>query len=294
MPTDEAAREAILRLACDVPCFTAKQIDNWWGEAKEKKNRRDSQRLRGALPLLKTMVKEGLLHQEQLPNLTMDFHKDTFLWRPGESPPNFQQIEFRSRVRTVQFQRLSWRLSPRYEFSEEIGFFPALQALKEWEPKTYGDTLKNLTIYRATAATLSRPGQPIFTEDSLANVKEQFATRQPVCNCHEDLHAAIRTEIKFTSETRGLAHAAYYLYLIGLGRQRSPDSPFGAQLPVDFERNWQGTGQLEIYSIMPDAFVVLPQFGRMVVAVALGVWCAHGAEAFHSICDSLAIPYLLC
>ncbi len=73
----------------------------------------------------------------------------------------------------------------------------------------------------------------------------------------------------------------------------APDSRFGKQLPVDFERNWQGLGGHELTSINPDAIQVFPQYKNLPVAIAVSIWCEHAVGAFHQACESYRLPYFL-
>ena len=104
---------------------------------------------------------------------------------------------------------------------------------------------------------------------------------------------ALDNNVRLTAESRGLAITSFYLDMVAKGREMAPHTRYGKELPVEFERNWQGLGSLEMDDITPDVIQFFPQFGNQPVAIALSIWCEHAVDAFHRACSAYQLDYLL-
>lgn len=290
---DHQYDEAICRLACDVPYFTAKHIDGWFGAADGNAKQRSLQRRSGSLPTLKRLVQEGVLSENSASVVTMDYHRDPVRWQVGYPVPEPFSTACHLRSRHVQLARRSWRLSSSVNFGGHEGFFPAMEAVA---PNSRWDNVekpKTMTIYSATEKTRAEHGQLMISTEQCEQLRMHFRAYQPTCDCGKFLRAALDQSVRISAESRGLAIASFYLDMGTKGRELAPTPTHGNTLPVDFERNWQGLGRLEMEDITPDVIEFFPQFGNQPVAIAISIWCEHAVDAFHRACSAYRLPYFL-
>ena len=295
MPLEPAQYEAaILRLACDVPCFTEAQIEGWWPPIAESGGKRTIRR-GGPNAILKKLVKDGLLSKQQAPTVTIDHHRDCIRWFPGEPQPDFQAAAAYLHKRVAHFQRGTWLLGPQYELSKKPGLIPSAEVLQKHHDPNLAATPKNIVFYRATDVARKADGQPTIDFERMHSIIQTFDSQQPACECHRELKSAWRDDIAINAITRGLAVSSFYLDMIARGRQMDRSTEFADALPVAFERSWQGFGflQSEVREIVPDAIQFLPDHEMKPIAVAISIWCAHAVEAFHRTCQHLKLGYVL-
>lgn len=174
---------AILRLACDVPYFTAQHIDGWFisGDSivkggKSRRVKRSSRRTKvgGARAMLKWLVELGWLAEVSALAVCMEFQPAAIGWRPGEAAPEPFSIACHLRARRLRFGRRTWLLSSETSFAGRDGIFPALEAIP---PDVKWDNVekpKNVTIYSATASTLATYGASFMSQEMIAETRAHF------------------------------------------------------------------------------------------------------------------------